>query len=266
LLVGLTLSLVMGRRGHDAFGWLLLGTLFGPLAAVFAVEARGQERPGPKLVAVRRSIGPGPVDVLAGVDGSPESEAALLAAAGILGPRLGRLTLATVIPYDSGFDRERTARAALERQAAAAGAPPRPPRPCPAGTGRRRRLRPPGHRHPGGGGVEGLPGQHGGGRGGMGPGARAAHGDRRPDRRAVARPRSGAVIRRNRVGPGVLLRCPVPRPVSGRRRRPSPATPRCRRPACAGRSGRGRGRRCRPGRRDAGRRDRRGRGPGRARP
>src|SRR5581483_8354295 len=119
LLVGLTLSLVMGRRGHDAFGWLLLGTLFGPLAAVFAVEARGQERPGPKLVAVRRSIGPGPVDVLAGVDGSPESEAALLAAAGILGPRLGRLTLPTVIPYDSGFDRERTARAALERQAAA---------------------------------------------------------------------------------------------------------------------------------------------------
>ena len=125
LLVGLTLSLVMGRRGHDAFGWLLLGTLFGPLAAVFAVEARGQERPGPKLVAVRRSIGPGPVDVLAGVDGSPESEAALLAAAGILGPRLGRLTLATVIPYDSGFDRERTARAALERQAAAVGGGPR---------------------------------------------------------------------------------------------------------------------------------------------
>ncbi|HEV8627025.1 MAG TPA: hypothetical protein VG034_21480 [Acidimicrobiia bacterium] len=33
LAIGLTLSLVMGRRGHDAFTWLVLGTLFGPLGA-----------------------------------------------------------------------------------------------------------------------------------------------------------------------------------------------------------------------------------------
>src|SRR5690348_6745020 len=102
----------MGRRGHDAFSWLLLGTLFGPLGAIFAVEARGEERLRPQLVAGRRSSGPGPVAVLAGVDGSPESRAALLAARRLLGSRLGRLTLATVIPYDAGFDQERTARAA----------------------------------------------------------------------------------------------------------------------------------------------------------
>ena len=114
--IGLTLSLVMGRRGHDAFSWLLLGTVFGPLGLVFAAEARTEERLSPALVAARRGSGPGSVAVLAGIDGSPESEAALIAAAELLGPRLGRLTLATVIPYDCGVARERTARATLERE------------------------------------------------------------------------------------------------------------------------------------------------------
>jgi nucleotide-binding universal stress UspA family protein len=115
LSVGLTLSLVMGRRGHDAFGWLILGTLFGPLGAILAVEARGEERARPEMVAPPQSDRVGPVDVLVGVDGSPESAAALAAATALLGPSLGRLTLATVIPYDSGVARQRTARAELER-------------------------------------------------------------------------------------------------------------------------------------------------------
>src|SRR5581483_7199947 len=106
LSIGLTLSLVMGRRGHDAFSWLILGTLFGPLGAIFAVEARDQERVRPEMVAHRESSGPGPIDVLVGLDGSPESRAALQAAVALLGPRLGRLTLATVVPYDSGVDRQ----------------------------------------------------------------------------------------------------------------------------------------------------------------
>lgn len=125
LSIGLALSLVMGRRGHDAFSWLLLGTLFGPLGAIFAVEARGEERTRPQLLARQKSSSDGPVDVLVGVDDSPESRAALLAATELLGRRLGRLTLATVIPYDCGFDRERTARAVLERQAEAVGGGPR---------------------------------------------------------------------------------------------------------------------------------------------
>jgi len=125
LSIGLGLSLVMGRRGHDAFSWLVLGALFGPLGAVFALEARGEERIRSELVAARRSAGPGPIDVLAGVDGSPESQAALLAATRLLGPRLGRLTLATVIPYDSGADRKRSARTMLEHQGALVGGGPR---------------------------------------------------------------------------------------------------------------------------------------------
>lgn len=124
LAVGLTLSLVMGRRGHDPFTWLVLGTLFGPLGAIFALAAN-DEGLRPELVAQRQSSGPGPIDVLIGVDGSPESRAALLAVTELLGPRLGRLTLATVIPYDSGFDRQRAARSALEQAGDALGGGPR---------------------------------------------------------------------------------------------------------------------------------------------
>lgn len=124
LSVGFTLSLVMGRRGHNAFSWLVLGTLFGPLGLIFAVEARGEEQLRPELVAPGTSRGEGPVDVLVGIDGSPESRAALRAAAELLGPRVGRLTLATVIPYDSGFDQQRTARARLEQESATLGGGP----------------------------------------------------------------------------------------------------------------------------------------------
>jgi nucleotide-binding universal stress UspA family protein len=117
LSVGLTLSLFMGRRGHDPFSWLVLGTLFGPLGAIFAAEARAQEGAREvEIVTPGERGGPGPVDVLVGMDGSPESRAALAAATELLGPRLGRLTLATAIPYDAGVERYRTARAALEDQ------------------------------------------------------------------------------------------------------------------------------------------------------
>jgi nucleotide-binding universal stress UspA family protein len=124
LTIGLTLSLIMGRRGHDAFGWFVLGALFGPLTAVLAAYARHNERVRPELVAQPQSTGPGPVDVLVGLDGSPESRAALRAAVELLGPRLGRLTLATVIPYDSSLERQRTARAMLEEHGEAIGGGP----------------------------------------------------------------------------------------------------------------------------------------------
>jgi nucleotide-binding universal stress UspA family protein len=121
LAIGLLLSLIMGRRGHDAFSWLVLGSLFGPLGAIFAVEARGEERTRPQIVAAPGSFAAGPVDVLVGFDGSPEGRAAFDAALALLGPRVGRVTLATVVPYDGGADNERLAKAALERAGAATG-------------------------------------------------------------------------------------------------------------------------------------------------
>jgi nucleotide-binding universal stress UspA family protein len=126
LAIGLVLSLVMGRRGHDAFSWLVLGSLFGPLGLILAVDAwRHGEGRDPELVAHRRASGPGSVDVLVGFDGSPESKAAFVAAVDLLGSRVGRLTLVTVVPYDGGLEQERLARAALEREAKSVGHMPR---------------------------------------------------------------------------------------------------------------------------------------------
>jgi nucleotide-binding universal stress UspA family protein len=112
LAIGLVLSIVMGRRGHDSFGWLVLGTLLGPLAVVMAVDAgRNDERLQPASVAGRAAAtaGGGPVDVLVGSDGSPESAAAMNAAVDLLGDRLGRLTVATVVPYGGVREPERHA-------------------------------------------------------------------------------------------------------------------------------------------------------------
>lgn len=116
LAIGLGLSLVMGRRGHLAFSWLIIGTVLGPLGLVLALDSsRHDEELKPREVA--HDIPPpraGSVDVLAGYDGSPESLAAVDAAARLLGDRLGRLTVATVVPYDGSTTPERLADVALQ--------------------------------------------------------------------------------------------------------------------------------------------------------
>ncbi len=114
--IGLDLSLTMSRRGHSGFSWLVLGTLLGPFAVVLAVDASHHDE---KLKPV--SVGhPRPerrlgVDVLVGYDGSPGSLAAIEAPAKLLGDRLGRLTVATVVPFDNLVEAEQLAIAALRR-------------------------------------------------------------------------------------------------------------------------------------------------------
>ena len=118
--IGAVLALVMGRRGHDAFSWFVVGGVLGPLGLVLAADAwRHGEQGRPQTVSRLWSMNPGPVDVLVGFDGSPECRAALDSAIAVLGARLGRLTLATVVPYDGGRDHEELARIALEGAAAA---------------------------------------------------------------------------------------------------------------------------------------------------
>ncbi|MGH9177670.1 MAG: universal stress protein [Acidimicrobiales bacterium] len=123
--VGAVLSLVMGRRGHNSFGWLVLGTVLGPLGLVLAADARrhDEDREPAVVPAGLASAGPtGPVDVLVGYDGSPESAAALQAAEGLLGDRIGRLVIATVVSFDVVPDEQHRAEAALRRLTAHAGA------------------------------------------------------------------------------------------------------------------------------------------------
>ena len=127
-LTGATVSVVMGRRGHSSFTWLLVAIFLGPLAIPPAIAVlRAHQDPRARARSLHEGTpGTGSVDVLVGVDGSAESSAALRAAQGLFGDRIGRLTLAGVIDYDSAisgrpWDTERLATEELERSAASVG-------------------------------------------------------------------------------------------------------------------------------------------------
>lgn len=99
LATGLIASIVMMRRGHRHWYWLLLGVPLGPLA--FIIFRERSEADVPRIEQVRRGLaGPG-LHVLVGIDGSPESERAAVAALDLLGGAVGRLSLASVIDYDA---------------------------------------------------------------------------------------------------------------------------------------------------------------------
>lgn len=118
--IGVVSAVAMGRRGHAPFSWLVFGTVLGPLVIPLALSRR---REASKLgrtatPAARR----GPVDVLVGIDGSPESIAAARVVGSLLSDRIGRLTLATVVDYDTalageGGAAQRAVRTELERVA-----------------------------------------------------------------------------------------------------------------------------------------------------
>jgi nucleotide-binding universal stress UspA family protein len=126
VLIGVTVSIVMGRRGHSSFTWLLVAVFLGPLAlppALAMLRAAHQDPRARARPLGQGTQGPGSVDVLVGVDGSAESAAALRAALDLFADRIGRITLAGVIDYDSAisgrpWDTERLATEELERSAA----------------------------------------------------------------------------------------------------------------------------------------------------
>jgi nucleotide-binding universal stress UspA family protein len=101
--VGVLVSFAMGRRGHDVASWGALGMLLGPLLIPLAVREMRRERAARAITIEAGGAGRGEIDVLVGIDGSPESLEALWAAVHIIGPRVGRLTLATVIDYDAAL-------------------------------------------------------------------------------------------------------------------------------------------------------------------
>lgn len=100
LVIGLTMGLLMRRRGHDFWIWLVLGSILGPLAIPMAIERARlhpieYREPSPKG-------GAGRFDILAGIDGSPESVAAVKAALTLFANNCTSLTLAKVLDFDSG--------------------------------------------------------------------------------------------------------------------------------------------------------------------
>jgi nucleotide-binding universal stress UspA family protein len=104
---GVALAVFMRRRGHDLFPWLLPGVVFGPLLLPYARGRLRNERPTGVQVLGEGGDRGGTIDVLVGIDGSPESRAAMRDALHILGTRVGRFTLATVVDYETAApDRE----------------------------------------------------------------------------------------------------------------------------------------------------------------
>jgi hypothetical protein len=119
--IGFVLAIVMGRRGHSPFAWGVLGLVLGPIALLLALVAARDER-SPSQVVAGGIPGSGPVDVLVGIDGSPESAAAATAALDLLGGRVGRLTLLAVTDIDdsvAGSQEQAHLRRVLEGQAEA---------------------------------------------------------------------------------------------------------------------------------------------------
>lgn len=121
-LLGVVLALVMGRRGNEPSSWFILGAILGPLAVVFALDSwRHREDMGEPRVVRRTVRASGSVDVVLGADGSPESLAASRGVVSLLGERLGRLTLVSVLPYDATPQTIGFAESALKQQLAALG-------------------------------------------------------------------------------------------------------------------------------------------------
>jgi nucleotide-binding universal stress UspA family protein len=119
--IGFVLAVVMGRLGHSPFAWGLLGLVLGPIALLLALVA-ARDEPSPARLVASGVPGAGPVDVLVGIDGSPESAAATTATLDLLGGRVGRLTLVAVTEIgDSVAARQEQARLGdeLELQAEA---------------------------------------------------------------------------------------------------------------------------------------------------
>jgi hypothetical protein len=120
LVIGVATAVVMGRRGHDPFAWLVLGIMLGPLALPLAVgTARHPGLTRPRRLLAGAPAG-GQVDLLVGIDGSAQAAAAMDAALDALGARLGRLTLAAVTDVDATVAHQREEarlRQELQRQA-----------------------------------------------------------------------------------------------------------------------------------------------------
>jgi nucleotide-binding universal stress UspA family protein len=120
LAIGLTASVVMGRRGHSAFEWLVVGSILGPLSVPVAMSAVRSGRDVSPRELTSPVPGGGAVDVLVGIDGSEASHDALRRSVALLGDRIGRLVLATVVDVEtatSGGPALRDSEAALDRLA-----------------------------------------------------------------------------------------------------------------------------------------------------
>jgi nucleotide-binding universal stress UspA family protein len=118
--IGVFQAMALGRRGFDGFGWFLIGMVLGPMSVPIAVNCvRKDQVLGTRVLEAPATVQPvGALSVLLGYDGSMESRAAAAEVVELLGSRIGRLGLVSVVPFDAPPDVDRSARARLEELAA----------------------------------------------------------------------------------------------------------------------------------------------------
>ena len=103
IVIGVVAAIIMGRRGHAPFSWLLLGAVLGPLVVPVMLASRERPsapRPEPRQAAGSDTGGHG-IDMLFGFDRSEDSKGALVAAIALFGPYLDRLSIATVLEFEA---------------------------------------------------------------------------------------------------------------------------------------------------------------------
>jgi hypothetical protein len=120
--VALALPPWMGRRGNSRLAWQVLALLMGPLVLPFALAAALTTFPRPPVLVAEGRRRPG-VDVLIALDGSRGGLATVDGALAHLGPHLGRLTLARVLPDDGPRLDEALAAEVLKAEARRLGTP-----------------------------------------------------------------------------------------------------------------------------------------------
>jgi nucleotide-binding universal stress UspA family protein len=96
LFVGAMAALIMRRRGHDAFVWMVMFVVLGPLALPLAISAERHPTVGPDT-----PVRPAAFDVVVAFDGSARAHAALATAAGLFGDSMTSLTLVTVLDAEA---------------------------------------------------------------------------------------------------------------------------------------------------------------------
>jgi nucleotide-binding universal stress UspA family protein len=116
MVIGVVAAIVMGRRGHAPFSWMVLGAVLGPLVVPIMLSSMTREHPAP-IASVGTSgtaRARDGLDILFGYDGSEESRGALVTAAALLGPHIGRLTIATVLAFQPSKADATAAQVALD--------------------------------------------------------------------------------------------------------------------------------------------------------
>ena len=119
VVIGLVVALVMRRRGHDFYGWLVLGVVLGPLSIPLAFDRARFYRMVERRSAGTPSSPQAGFDLLAGLDGSDAAIDAVNQALGLVGGLVSSLTITTVLDHDAkstptGMETQAEARAMLE--------------------------------------------------------------------------------------------------------------------------------------------------------